>query len=58
MLSVYLLLRDENGSHTERYHQYHICFHISSRIRIRIWIILTLSDKIRLDVDIMNIQFK
>jgi len=40
------------------YHRYHICFHISGRIRIRIRIISIMSDKIRLDVDIINIRFK
>ena len=47
--------RDENGSDTDGYHRYHICFHISGRIRIRIRIISIMSDKIRLDVDIINI---
>ena len=47
--------RDENGSDTDGYHTYHICFHISSRIRIRIRIISIMSDKIQLDVDIINI---
>ena len=48
--------RDENGS--DRYHRYHIYFHIFGRIRIRIWIMSIMSDKIRLDVDIINIRFK
>jgi len=52
------LLRDENGSDTDGYRQYHICFHISGRIRIRIRIMSIMSDKIRLDVDIINIRFK
>jgi len=50
--------RDENGSDTDGYHRYHIYFHISGRIRIRIRIISIMSDKIRLDVDIINIRFK
>ena len=50
--------RDENGSDTDGYHRYHICFHISGRIRIRIWILLIMSDKIQLDVDNINIWFK
>jgi len=39
-----LTSRDENGSETNRYH---ICFHIS-----------TISDKIELYVNIINIRFK
>jgi hypothetical protein len=31
--------RDENGSDTDGYHRYHICFHIYVRIRIRIRIV-------------------
>jgi len=50
--------RDENRSDTNGYHWYHICFHIFGRIRIRIPIISIMSDKIRLDVDIINIRFK
>ena len=50
--------RDENGSNTDGYHRYHICFHISDRIRIQIRIISILSDKVGLDVDIVNIRFK
>ena len=46
--------RDENGSDTDGYHQYYICFHISVRIRIRIRIVSTMSDRIRLDIDIIN----
>ena len=34
--------------------RYYICFHISDRIRI----ISTISDKIRLAIDIINIRFK
>jgi len=52
------LIRDENGSDTDEYHLYHICFHISGRIWIRIRIMSTMSDKKRLDVDIINIRFK
>ena len=37
---------------------YYICFHISSRIRIWIRIVSTMSDKIRLNIDIINIRFK
>ena len=55
---VSLLTRDENGSDTDGYHSYHICFHISGRIRIRIRIMSIMPDKIQLDVDIMNIRFK
>jgi hypothetical protein len=50
--------RDENGLDTDRYHQYHIRFHVFGRIQIRIRIISTMLDKIRLDVDIINIRFK
>jgi len=39
-------IRDENGSDTNGYHRYHICFRISGRIRIRIRIMSTMSDKI------------
>ena len=53
-----LIDRDENGSDTNGYHRYHICFHISGRIRIRIRIMSIMSDKIQLDVDIINIRFK
>ena len=52
---------DENGSDTygyRRYRRYHICFYISGQIRIRIRIMSIMSDKIRLDVDIINIRFK
>ena len=31
----YVIPRDENGSDTNGYHSYYICFHISVRIRIR-----------------------
>ena len=50
--------RDENGSDTDGYHRYHICFHISGRIRIRKRIISIVSDKVGLDADIVNIRFK
>ena len=50
--------RDENGSDTDRYHRYYICFHISVRIRIRIRIVSTMSDRIRLDIDIINMRFE
>jgi hypothetical protein len=53
--SLSLGSRDENGSDTDGYH---ICFHISGRIWIRIRIISTMSDKIQLDVHIINIRFK
>jgi hypothetical protein len=35
-------LRDENGSNTDGYGRYYICFHISNRIRIRIRIVSTM----------------
>ena len=50
--------RDENGSDTDGYHRYYICFHISVRIRIRIRIVSTISDRIRLDIDIINMRFE
>jgi len=53
-----LIDRDENGSDTNGYHRYHICFHISGWIQIRIRIMSIMSDKIQLDVDIINIRFK
>jgi hypothetical protein len=46
---------DENGSNTNGYH---ICFHISGRIRIQIQIMSAMTDRIQLDVDIINMQFK
>jgi len=53
------LSRDENGLDTNGYHPiYYIFFHISSRTRIRIQIVSTMSDKIRLNIDIINIRFK
>ena len=36
----------------------YICFHISSRIRIRIRIVSAMPDMIRLDVDIINMRFE
>jgi len=53
-----LLPRDENGSDTDGYRRYHICFHISGQIQIRIRIMSIMSEKIQLDVDIINIRFK
>ena len=50
--------RDENGSDTDGYYRYHICFHICDRIQIRMRIMSIMSDKIRLDVDIINMRFK
>ena len=50
--------RDENRSDTDGYHRYYICFHISVRIRIQIRIVSTMSDRIRLDIDIINIRFE
>ena len=38
--------RDENGSDTDGYHRYYICFHIFVWIRIRIRIVSTMSDRI------------
>jgi len=35
--------RDENGSDTNGYYRYHICFHIFGRIRIRIRIMSIMS---------------
>jgi hypothetical protein len=49
---------DENGSDTDGYHRYYICFHISVRIRIRIRIVSSISDRIRLDIDIINMRFE
>ena len=53
-----VVARDENGSDTDGYHRYYICFHISVRIRIRIRIVSTMSDRIRLDIDIINMRFE
>ena len=49
---------DENGSDTNGYHRYYICFYISVRIRIRIRIISTMSDRIQLGSDITNMRFE
>ena len=56
--AMYPVCRDENGSDTDGYHRYYICFHISVRIRIRIRIVSTMSDRIRLDIDIINMRFE
>ena len=55
-----LMSTDENGSDTDGYHRYYICFHIyvRIRIRIRIWIISTMSDRIPLGIDITNMRFE
>ena len=50
--------RDENGSDTDGYHRYYICFYISVRIRIRIRIISTMSDRIPLGIDITSMRFE
>jgi len=49
---------DENGSDTDGYHRYYICFHICVRIQIRIRIISTMLDRILLGIDITNMRFK
>jgi hypothetical protein len=53
-----LLSRDENGSDTNGYGWYYICFYISGRIQIRIRIVSAILDRIRLNVDIINMRFK
>ena len=53
-----MLNRDENRSDTDGYHRYYFCFHISVRIRIQIRIVSTMSDRIQLDTDIINMRFK
>jgi hypothetical protein len=53
-----LLGKDENGSDTDGYRWYYICFYIFGRIQIRIRIVLAMPNMIRLDVDIINIRFK
>ena len=58
MVALRLKTRDENGFDTAGYHGYYICFHISVRIRIRIWIVSTKPDMIRLDIDIINMRFE
>ena len=50
--------RDENGSDMDGYHRYYICFHISVPIRIQIRIVSTMLDRIRLDIDIINMRFE
>jgi hypothetical protein len=50
--------RDENGSDTDGYHRYYICFHIFVWIRIRIRVVLAMSDMIRLGIDIINMLFE
>ena len=58
LLQLSISSRDENGSDTDEYHRYYICFHISIWIRIRIRIVSTMSDRIRLDIDIINMRFE
>ena len=50
--------RDENGSDTDGYHRYYICFHIFVRIQIRIRIVSTIPDMVRLDIDVINMRFE
>jgi len=45
-------------SNMDGYYRYYICFRIFYQIWIRIQIVSTMSDKIQLDVDIINIRFK
>jgi hypothetical protein len=49
---------DGNGSDTDGYHSYYICFHISIRIRIQIWIVSSMPDMIRLGINIINMRFE
>jgi hypothetical protein len=49
------ITRVENGSDSDGYHRYYICFHISIWIRIRIRIVSSMSDGIR-DIDIINMD--
>jgi hypothetical protein len=58
MSTRWVVARDESGSDTNEYHRYYICFHISGRIRIRMWIVSTMADRIRFDVDIINMRFE
>ena len=44
----------KNGSDTDGYHGYYICFYIFSRIRI----VSAMPDMILFDVDIINMRFK
>ena len=53
-----LTSRDENGLDMDGYHRYYICFHISNRIRILIRIVSAMPDRIRFDVDIINMRFE
>ena len=53
-----LIAGDENGSDTDGYHRYYICFYIFVRIRIQIRIVSTMSDRIRLDIEIINMRFE
>jgi hypothetical protein len=53
-----LVCMDENGSDTDGYHWYYICFYIFVRIRIRKRIVPTMSDRIWLDIDIINMWFE
>jgi hypothetical protein len=48
--------KNVNGLDTNGYHWYYICFHISIRIQIRM--VSTMSDRIRLDIDIINMRFE
>jgi hypothetical protein len=50
--------RDENRSDMDGYHWYYICFHISAWIQIRIRIVLTIPDRIQLDINIINMWFE
>ena len=50
--------RDKNGSDTDGYHRYYIYFYISVRIWIRIRIVSTMPDRIRLNIDIINMRFE
>ena len=54
--SCCLIIPGENGSDTNGYRRYHIGFHIFVRIRIRI--VSTMPDTIRLDVNIINMRFQ
>ena len=58
MITRILDSRDVNGLDTDGYHRYYICFYIFIRIWIRIRIVSAMSDRIRLDIDIINMRFK
>ena len=62
MVAAYRPLRvrakDENGLNMDGYYLYYICFHISVRIWIRIRIVSTIPDMIRLDIGIINMRFE